>query len=172
MDHPDFSETPPESTVPCKKARRGRVSHSASNSRAGPNSRKRPGPMGREDTTQGGHVSSSAPGPPPPGLGPMPRDFISAGSQLPLGKMLLPRLHQRNESGEKNKPAGKERTSHACDKCRKAKAKCSGGQPCEKCKSEGRECVYGDGKRDRVKKCVCSRPSLDFRLTCVGNWNV
>src|SRR5271163_4385248 len=50
----------------------------------------------------------------------------------PLGKMLLPPLPKPRAEYAAFLRTEKNRTSHACDKCRKAKAKCSGGQPCEK----------------------------------------
>ncbi len=74
---------------------------------------------------------------------------------LPPGKMLLPPLPRPYKAYSSTSKAEKNRTSHACDKCRKAKAKCSGSQPCDKCRSEGKECVYGDGKRDKERKYVC-----------------
>lgn len=140
-----------ESAVPLKKARRERGSASTNVRPLPKEGRKRPNSTGRDDQQDGTPHSQSKP--------------ISAGGFTPLrhphstpimsgppGKMLLPRLHQPKTSAPDTKASGKERTSHACDKCRKAKAKCSGGIPCEKCKAEGKECVYGDGKRDRIKK--------------------
>jgi hypothetical protein len=74
-----------------------------------------------------------------------------AGSKMPpSGKLLLPRL-QRRDSVVSGK-VEKQRTAHACERCRKTKAKCSGGQPCEKCKAEDRECIYGHGKREKEKR--------------------
>jgi hypothetical protein len=70
----------------------------------------------------------------------------------PPGKMLLPPLPKSRAEYATSSGTEKNRTSHACDKCRKAKAKCSGGQPCEKCRTEDKECIYGDGKRDRERK--------------------
>lgn len=77
---------------------------------------------------------------------------LPSPSGAPAGKMQIPRLSHPQSTQSASKGKGKERTSHACDKCRKAKAKCSGGNPCEKCKAENRECFYGDGKRDKDKK--------------------
>jgi hypothetical protein len=70
----------------------------------------------------------------------------------PPGKMLLPPLPKSRAEYSSSSKTEKNRTSHACDKCRKAKAKCSGGQPCEKCRTEDKECIYGDGKRDKERK--------------------
>lgn len=140
-----------ESAVPLKKARRGRGSMST-NVRAPPKEgRKRPNSMGRDDQQDGTPNSQSQPN--SAGFSPLQHPHSTPIMSVPPpGKMLLPRLHQPKSSTSDPKASGKERTSHACDKCRKAKAKCSGGDPCEKCKTEGKECVYGDGKRDRMKK--------------------
>ncbi|KIW28114.1 hypothetical protein, variant [Cladophialophora immunda] len=46
----------------------------------------------------------------------------------------------------------KVRTSHACDRCRLMRTKCSGGDRCSKCLKDGAACVYGDRKRERNKK--------------------
>jgi hypothetical protein len=71
------------------------------------------------------------------------------------GKMLLPPLHHNLAKFNTSKRE-KSRTSHACQRCRKSKSKCSGVMPCEKCISEDKECVYSDGKRDKEKKYVFS----------------
>jgi len=70
----------------------------------------------------------------------------------PPGKMLLPPLPKSRAEHAASSRTENNRTSRACDKCRKAKAKCSGGQPCEKCRTEDKECIYGDGKRDKERK--------------------
>ncbi|KAL2410635.1 hypothetical protein ABEF95_001037 [Exophiala dermatitidis] len=44
------------------------------------------------------------------------------------------------------------RTSHACNRCRAMRTKCSGGARCSKCVKDGAVCVYGDRKRERNKK--------------------
>lgn len=65
-----------------------------------------------------------------------------------LGKMILPRL-----SGSFYEPSLlPKRTAHACERCRALKAKCTGGQRCEKCVIDKADCRYGDGKRERNKK--------------------
>lgn len=140
-----------ESAVPLKKARRGKGSIST-NVRAPPKEgRKRPNAMGRNDQQNPTPNSLSQPNS-AGGVTPLQHPHSTPIMSGPPGKMLLPRLHQPKSSIPDTKASGKERTSHACDKCRKAKAKCSGGEPCEKCKAEGKECVYGDGKRDKMKK--------------------
>lgn len=71
----------------------------------------------------------------------------------PRGKVAIPAL---KTSHQPNSPqtSKKGRTTHACDFCRKAKAGCTGGQPCVRCKNANVDCVYGDGKRDRERKSV------------------
>ncbi|KAK7894621.1 hypothetical protein LTR67_006383 [Exophiala xenobiotica] len=44
------------------------------------------------------------------------------------------------------------RTSHACNRCRVMRTKCSGGDRCTKCVKNNATCVYGDRKRERNKK--------------------
>lgn len=44
------------------------------------------------------------------------------------------------------------RTSHACDRCRAMRAKCSGDVRCEKCVKDDTVCIYGDRKREKNKK--------------------
>ncbi|CZR65645.1 uncharacterized protein PAC_15545 [Phialocephala subalpina] len=80
-----------------------------------------------------------------------PQSQLGNISQVPHGKVAIPALRPppTAESTQGNK---KGRTSHACDYCRKAKAGCTGGQPCMRCKNANVECVYGDGKRDRERK--------------------
>ncbi len=79
----------------------------------------------------------------------------SARSKHPAGKMLLPPLHPPRTLSTPSKGVIVNQTRHACDLCRKSKAKCSGGQPCERCRTYGNQCMYVDGKRDKEKKQVC-----------------
>lgn len=65
------------------------------------------------------------------------------------GKMILPRLE---EPFHETIPLPK-RTAHACERCRALKAKCTAGERCEKCIFDKADCRYGDGKRERNKKC-------------------
>ncbi|RDW64228.1 hypothetical protein BP5796_10730 [Coleophoma crateriformis] len=68
----------------------------------------------------------------------------------PSGKVQIPAIRRGAEYA--NKPERKIRTSHACDNCRRAKAGCTGGQPCSRCQNTRGRCVYGDGKRDKERK--------------------
>jgi len=71
--------------------------------------------------------------------------------QAPPGKIAIPAI-KPPASSSSSKDQKKGRTSHACDACRKAKAGCSGEQPCGRCGTTGAACIYGDGKRDKDKK--------------------
>lgn len=44
------------------------------------------------------------------------------------------------------------RTSHACDRCRRLRIKCSGGVHCEKCTRDDACCTYSDRKREHAKR--------------------
>jgi hypothetical protein len=92
-------------------------------------SRPSPVPIQPKNEENIGRVPSPTPPPGKMRLTPLPKHYAVASSKT-----------ERN------------RTARACDRCRKAKTKCSGGQPCEKCKIEGRGCVYGTGKRDKDRK--------------------
>lgn len=83
---------------------------------------------------------------------PVTQDPSMVGQQNAEGKMLLMPLPRRIATT--SRISERNRTTHACDLCRKAKAKCTGGQPCQKCNNEGKECIYGDGKRDKERKYV------------------
>jgi hypothetical protein len=43
---------------------------------------------------------------------------------------------------QQQRPAKARKVSRACDFCKSRKAKCSGNQPCSKCVSKGRHCLY------------------------------
>lgn len=77
----------------------------------------------------------------------------SLSNTAPVGKVAIPALRPL-PTAEAFQGSKKGRTSHACNYCRKAKAGCTGGQPCMRCKNADVECVYGDGKRDRERKLV------------------
>ncbi|KAJ4245289.1 hypothetical protein NW762_014159 [Fusarium torreyae] len=47
--------------------------------------------------------------------------------------------HDLTQAGIKRR-----RILHACTACRTAKAKCSGTHPCDRCQSQGQECLFGD----------------------------
>lgn len=47
------------------------------------------------------------------------------------------------------------RVSKACENCREQKAKCTGNRPtCQRCQDAGIRCFYGDGKGEKMLKCV------------------
>lgn len=70
--------------------------------------------------------------------------------RAPPGKVAIPYI--KTQAPESSRGSKKGRISHACDYCRKAKAGCSGEQPCSRCSSAGVSCFYGDGKRDKDRK--------------------
>jgi len=82
-----------------------------------------------------------------------PQQQPTIATQAPPGKVAIPAL-KTPQTADSSKNFRKGRTPHACDYCRKAKAGCTGGQPCSRCKSAGVDCVYGDGKRVRDRKWV------------------
>lgn len=110
-------------------------------------------------------MSFSHPPPPPPlgtglvdGKTPSFSEFqtrqpISTfASHPPAGKVAIPSLRPPQNSDSPVRGNRKGRTSHACDHCKKAKAACSGGQPCARCQNASVACVYGDGKREYDRK--------------------
>ncbi|CZT11075.1 uncharacterized protein RCO7_10158 [Rhynchosporium graminicola] len=99
------------------------------------------------------------PPPPPPAVpsastpGPSVHGSMSfVVSSAPPGKVAIPALKSSSRIHESSKAQKKGRTPHACDYCRKAKAGCTGGNPCARCLNANVACVYGDGKRDKDKK--------------------
>ncbi|EGE05983.1 hypothetical protein TEQG_04990 [Trichophyton equinum CBS 127.97] len=68
------------------------------------------------------------------------------------GKVAIPRLPgvaQQPPAPDRN------RVNHACEPCRKRKSKCDGVHPiCSRCKNQGVDCIYADGKRERLKRNV------------------
>ena len=66
----------------------------------------------------------------------------------------------------KKAPTVKVRTSHACDRCRVMRTKCSGGDRCTKCLKDNAICIYGDRKRERNKKCPSQSRLPPSLLTC------
>jgi len=81
-----------------------------------------------------------------------PQLAMSSAGEMGSGKVAIPAL--RVSKADTAKSGKKNRTSHACDQCRRAKAGCSGGTPCSRCRTTRSNCVYGDGKRDRERKCA------------------
>lgn len=77
-------------------------------------------------------------------------------------KVPIPRLTKRNAPPQKqdNRPKQTERkekerqrVSHACEPCRRRKAKCDGLQPsCTRCSELTIPCYYADSKRERQQK--------------------
>jgi hypothetical protein len=76
---------------------------------------------------------------------------LAITTQAPPGKVAIPAL-KTPQTTDSSKNFRKGRTPHACDYCRKAKAGCTGEQPCSRCRNAGLDCVYGDGKRMRDRK--------------------
>ena len=97
-------------------------------------------PQQHQDTASHGHPSQ-------------PQQQLTIATQAPPGKVAIPAL-KTPQTADSSKNSRKGRTPHACDYCRKAKAGCTGGQPCSRCKGAGVDCVYGDGKRVRDRKWV------------------
>ena len=149
------SGRPNSSHPPCGRApKRIRAGSTASKSSRGGSSRK-----GRQESSpfepaQSSHYPQTKID--PESELPQPLSLLTQqGPALglpPSGKMLLPPLPKSRADYAASSRTEKNRTIHACDKCRKAKAKCCGGQPCEKCRTKDKECIYGDGKRDRERK--------------------
>lgn len=77
------------------------------------------------------------------------------------GKVAIPRLPgvaQQSSAPDRN------RVNHACEPCRKRKSKCDGVHPiCSRCKNQGVDCIYADGKRERLKRSVFSLSPIHFR---------
>ncbi|KAI1626765.1 hypothetical protein EDD37DRAFT_228482 [Exophiala viscosa] len=48
----------------------------------------------------------------------------------------------------------RKRISHACDRCRHLRAKCSGEDECSRCVKDGLSCYYGDRDREKNKKAL------------------
>ncbi|KAF3481260.1 uncharacterized protein GIQ15_04019 [Arthroderma uncinatum] len=76
----------------------------------------------------------------------------SPAHPLAEGKVAIPRLLgavQQPPAPDRN------RVNHACEPCRKRKSKCDGVHPiCSRCKNQGVDCMYADGKRERLKRQV------------------
>ncbi|KAH7317930.1 fungal-specific transcription factor domain-containing protein [Rhexocercosporidium sp. MPI-PUGE-AT-0058] len=105
----------------------------------------------RARVSQQSQVLSSSPRNVASKPGPSTQQSIPLGPVAPPGKVAIPALKHPRTS-ESSKALKKGRTPHACDFCRKAKAGCTGGNPCTRCLNANVPCVYGDGKRDKDKK--------------------
>lgn len=75
------------------------------------------------------------------------------------GKVAIPRL-ERPFYDRPSKP----RVPIACLKCRKRKVRCSGEQPsCQNCVQQQAECLYPEGRKDRLKRSVSYREQGGIR---------
>ncbi|KAG9241833.1 fungal-specific transcription factor domain-containing protein [Calycina marina] len=81
---------------------------------------------------------------------PMSSSFHQSSIHKPGVKVPIPPMRSSYASQSSKQLRG--RTSHACESCQKAKAACSGGNPCTRCGKNSIPCVYGDGKREQERK--------------------
>lgn len=79
-------------------------------------------------------------------------DMASAAEQLNS----VPRSLSTTEPTASRLTGVRTRISHACDRCRFMRTKCSGASPCSKCAKDGVLCAYNDRKREKNKKYVIS----------------
>jgi hypothetical protein len=89
---------------------------------------------------------------------------VAITTRAPAGKVAIPAL-KTPQTADSCKSFKKGRTSHACDYCRKAKAGCTGEQPCSRCRSAGVGCVYGDGKRVNILLLIRQKLTEDRRMS-------
>ena len=76
-------------------------------------------------------------------------------AKVPIPRLVVPEGESGSSYGAQRDAAEKQRVRHACEPCRSRKTKCSGERPtCAHCLEHRIECRYGDGKRDRAKRCV------------------
>jgi hypothetical protein len=68
------------------------------------------------------------------------------GDQADNSKLPIPRATYASIS------ANRVRARHACNSCRKQKAKCTGHEPCQRCEDIGVRCVYGIRKREEFNR--------------------
>lgn len=74
-------------------------------------------------------------------------------------KVAIPRLTQRQQ--ERTEPEKHKRVQKACTNCRARKVRCSGENPrCKNCENLDAECVYPQGRKDRLQSFVCPRVFL------------
>ncbi|KAJ9221346.1 transcriptional regulator family: Fungal Specific TF [Paecilomyces variotii] len=67
-------------------------------------------------------------------------------------KVPIPRL-QRPAQRQLSVTTERQRVSHACEPCRRRKAKCDGLRPvCSRCRDKELACFYADGKREKLKR--------------------
>lgn len=82
------------------------------------------------------------------------------GSARPVvakGEPPPPRRTPQGHHSRESSSGSKVRTTHACDRCRIMRTKCSGGERCTKCIKDNATCLYGDRKRERNKKYAVPR---------------
>jgi hypothetical protein len=72
--------------------------------------------------------------------------LLQSGSRTVNAKLPIPRASHASSSSDRA------RAKHACNNCRKHKAKCSGRQPCQRCKDTGARCIYGIRNREESDK--------------------
>jgi len=77
-------------------------------------------------------------------------------------------LHPLSSSTPTRAPA-KHRASHACDRCRLLRTKCSGDDPCHKCRKDEAICLFGDRKRERNKKNLIESVQFIDELKAMNN---
>jgi len=67
---------------------------------------------------------------------------------------LLPRQSVSAASIDAYRVTAKPRknSSHACNRCRLLRTRCSGGSRCDKCRNDGAVCIFGDRRREQNKK--------------------
>ncbi|KAL8941357.1 MAG: hypothetical protein Q9216_002296 [Gyalolechia sp. 2 TL-2023] len=96
---------------------------------------------------------------PAPAAFPTPNQIVATSSPVPIpARQKKPKSNRRDPSSYTAPPTrGKsvKGFSHACESCRKRKAKCDGAVPtCERCLKTGTECLYEGGIRDQEKRLV------------------
>ncbi|KAI0035452.1 hypothetical protein K488DRAFT_83028 [Vararia minispora EC-137] len=107
---------------------------------------------------------SSLPACPPTGLPADRRSSPHALPQLPITHDVRDSqrpLHVHNLPPQAGDAVAQVRfrTNHACDPCRKRKAKCNGTIPCDRCESRHLDCIYSAERRMRGPNKPKHRPS-------------
>ncbi|OCK81675.1 hypothetical protein K432DRAFT_294972 [Lepidopterella palustris CBS 459.81] len=78
---------------------------------------------------------------------------LSLSSSQVQPKVAIPRVRRKSDAGFGSSVASdKQRVERACTNCRKRKVKCTGEKPrCKHCEGFELECVYVQGRKDRLK---------------------